>query len=57
MEKLRARMSHEIAFTTFIFDYNFHGGFLLAYTAKTSHVLIVDDDRMIDTCMRQKLGV
>lgn len=38
-----------IVFTASNFNHKFHGRFLLAYMAKTKYVLVVDDDKMIDS--------
>ncbi|OWZ10012.1 hypothetical protein PHMEG_00017201 [Phytophthora megakarya] len=39
----------QLILTTSEFNYKFHGRFLLAYMATTKYVLIVDDDRPIDS--------
>lgn len=38
-----------LVFTVSNFNHKFHGRFLLAYMATTKYVLIVDDDKMIDS--------
>ncbi|KAG6615879.1 Eukaryotic translation initiation factor 3 subunit E [Phytophthora cinnamomi] len=40
---------HQLVFTASDFNHKFHGRFLLAYMATTKYVLIVDDDKAIDS--------
>uniref|UniRef100_K3WTR3 Uncharacterized protein n=1 Tax=Globisporangium ultimum (strain ATCC 200006 / CBS 805.95 / DAOM BR144) TaxID=431595 RepID=K3WTR3_GLOUD len=64
VDKFKAKIPN-LVFTASNFNHKFHGRFLLAYMAKTKYVLIVDDDKMIDSttvadyikCMKKQPGV